>query len=295
MVWFIYHCCARCSPGCLAIAVHLNVSRTAGSSSGLHHDFHDNLYILLQGRKRFVMYSPSLAHRMYTQGKIAKVHSNGRIQYQGQVQPASSAQNISDSMDMVSSNYSCCHGVEPLALHNMTGGVLQAEVLPDGSRAHDVAVWLAETQLAAAEAAAAAAPAPSASRASQEQQEAVTQAEAALEAALAAAVMHPTRLQPEQPEAAEPSSGADSGGSFIQDWHDDFEASEEEGSSGLAPASPSSAVPGLPDNFSRVDLTKGSGEFAAEFPNFPGPSQAVVCELEAGEARSSLASLFTVL
>ena len=30
----------------------------ASSSSGLHHDFHDNLYILLRGRKRFHLWSP---------------------------------------------------------------------------------------------------------------------------------------------------------------------------------------------------------------------------------------------
>ena len=183
---------------------------------------------------------------------------------------------------------SCCHHAATLALHGITGGVLQAEVLPDGSRAHDVAVWLAETQLAAAEAAAAAAAAPSAGHTSleqqQEQQEAVSRAEAALEAALAAAVMPPSRPQPEQPETAELSSRTDSAGSFTQDWHDDFEASEGEGSDGLAPAPPSSAAPGLPDNFSRVGLARGSGELAAEFPDFPGPSQAVVCELAAGEA-----------
>ena len=34
-----------------------------GSSSGLHHDFHDNLYILLRGQKRFRLFSPADAHR----------------------------------------------------------------------------------------------------------------------------------------------------------------------------------------------------------------------------------------
>ncbi|EFN56809.1 hypothetical protein CHLNCDRAFT_17690, partial [Chlorella variabilis] len=50
-----------------------------GSSSGLHCDYHDNLYVLLRGRKRFRLYPPSLARRMYTVGRVARVHANGRI------------------------------------------------------------------------------------------------------------------------------------------------------------------------------------------------------------------------
>ncbi|KAK9811206.1 hypothetical protein WJX73_010422 [Symbiochloris irregularis] len=56
----------------------------SGSSSGLHHDFHDNLYVLIRGRKHFELYSPDLAERMYTAGVIRKVHCNGRIVYEGQ-------------------------------------------------------------------------------------------------------------------------------------------------------------------------------------------------------------------
>ena len=55
----------------------------AGSSSGLHHDFHDNLYVLLRGKKRFRLFSPRDAHRMYTTGRMAMVHPNGRICYDG--------------------------------------------------------------------------------------------------------------------------------------------------------------------------------------------------------------------
>lgn len=49
-----------------------------GSSSGLHHDFHDNLYVLLCGRKRFRLYPPSAAGAMYPHGKVSKIHGNGR-------------------------------------------------------------------------------------------------------------------------------------------------------------------------------------------------------------------------
>ncbi len=53
-----------------------------GSMSGLHHDYHDNLYVLLKGRKRFQLFPPSDAARMYTQGQIVQVHPNGLIAYQ---------------------------------------------------------------------------------------------------------------------------------------------------------------------------------------------------------------------
>ena len=53
----------------------------AGSSSGLHHDFHDNFYILLRGAKRFRLFSPADAERLATAGHIAKVYPNGRIVY----------------------------------------------------------------------------------------------------------------------------------------------------------------------------------------------------------------------
>lgn len=51
------------------------------SSSGLHHDYHDNLYILLRGRKQFRLFSPADAKNLYVRGRIDKVHSNGLISY----------------------------------------------------------------------------------------------------------------------------------------------------------------------------------------------------------------------
>ncbi len=56
----------------------------AGSSSGLHHDFHDNLYLLLRGRKRFRLFAPSDAGRLPMVGTITAVHPNGRFQYEGE-------------------------------------------------------------------------------------------------------------------------------------------------------------------------------------------------------------------
>lgn len=75
----------------------------SGKSSGLHHDFHDNLYMLvsalrilsttsgsnaepislskLSGRKRFLIWPP-IAHRwLEPVGKVDVVHSNGLIEY----------------------------------------------------------------------------------------------------------------------------------------------------------------------------------------------------------------------
>lgn len=53
----------------------------SGTSSGLHHDFHDNLYVLLKGRKRFVLYPPAAVEHLNTYGKVKKIHSNGLIVY----------------------------------------------------------------------------------------------------------------------------------------------------------------------------------------------------------------------
>jgi len=54
-----------------------------GSSSGLHHDFHDNLYVLLRGQKRFTIICPAEAPNLYTNGTIAQIHPNGLINYEG--------------------------------------------------------------------------------------------------------------------------------------------------------------------------------------------------------------------
>ncbi|PWN93143.1 Clavaminate synthase-like protein [Acaromyces ingoldii] len=59
----------------------------SGKSSGLHHDFHDNLYMLLSGRKRFLIWPP-LAHRwLEPVGKLDRVHTNGLIEYDLPQQP----------------------------------------------------------------------------------------------------------------------------------------------------------------------------------------------------------------
>ena len=54
-----------------------------GSSSGLHHDYHDNFYLLIRGKKLFRLYSPDCAPCMYTYGKMERVYANGLISYVG--------------------------------------------------------------------------------------------------------------------------------------------------------------------------------------------------------------------
>ncbi|CEM29673.1 unnamed protein product [Vitrella brassicaformis CCMP3155] len=54
----------------------------AGTTSGLHHDFHDNLYVLLRGRKVFRLYSPDKAHQLDTTCNVSVIHPNGLICYQ---------------------------------------------------------------------------------------------------------------------------------------------------------------------------------------------------------------------
>lgn len=55
-----------------------------GSSTGLHHDFHDNFYMLLRGKKVFRLYPPEMIHCMYTYGQPSRVYPNGRIVYSHQ-------------------------------------------------------------------------------------------------------------------------------------------------------------------------------------------------------------------
>lgn len=65
--------------------INLWMGRSGGAptSSGLHHDYHDNVYVLARGEKRFKVFSPLDAERMYTVGEIRVVHENGLINYKG--------------------------------------------------------------------------------------------------------------------------------------------------------------------------------------------------------------------
>jgi mannose-6-phosphate isomerase-like protein (cupin superfamily) len=58
-------------------------SSASGTSSNLHHDHHDNVYVLLRGRKRFTLFPPSAAFCMYLHGPLTHVHANGLLNYAG--------------------------------------------------------------------------------------------------------------------------------------------------------------------------------------------------------------------
>ncbi|KZT23092.1 Clavaminate synthase-like protein [Neolentinus lepideus HHB14362 ss-1] len=65
---------------------HGDIDWTESRSSGLHHDHHDNLYVLLSGYKRFVLFPPS-AHpylAFYGSASGATVHANGAVAYEGE-------------------------------------------------------------------------------------------------------------------------------------------------------------------------------------------------------------------
>ena len=47
----------------------------------LHHDFNDNLYVVVEGRKHFTLFPPSEAPNLYTRGQLLEVEQNGNIRY----------------------------------------------------------------------------------------------------------------------------------------------------------------------------------------------------------------------
>ncbi len=47
----------------------------------LHHDFEDNLYAVVEGRKRFLLFPPTAARALYTRGEIVTIEPHGRIVY----------------------------------------------------------------------------------------------------------------------------------------------------------------------------------------------------------------------
>ncbi len=55
-----------------------NQSRT---TTHLHHDYNDNLYAVVEGRKHFIIFPPSQAENLYPRGEIMHVQKNGIIRY----------------------------------------------------------------------------------------------------------------------------------------------------------------------------------------------------------------------
>ena len=54
---------------------------TVGATSHLHHDYHDNLYCLVQGRKTLVLYGPDDTQNVYPAGALEHLDEAGLIYY----------------------------------------------------------------------------------------------------------------------------------------------------------------------------------------------------------------------
>jgi len=52
-----------------------------GQKSGLHHDYENNLYVLIKGRKKVKLYSPEDSFNLYPIGKIIDISHHGSHYY----------------------------------------------------------------------------------------------------------------------------------------------------------------------------------------------------------------------
>eukprot|EP00775_Hariotina_reticulata_P000764 gene764-1071_t len=124
-----------------------------GSSTGLHHDYHDNLYVLLRGCKRFRLYPPSAAPDMYVTGSIKKIYPNGRIVYadQGDVNADGSGSDVDgdyndDGDDLQGSAEQHCtskqHGIAAATNRSISSpaAASNSSIPPSAGQAHKVAL-----------------------------------------------------------------------------------------------------------------------------------------------------------
>ena len=62
------------------INIWMGNSRTS-TVTPLHHDFNDNLYVVVEGRKHFTLFPPEQAPNLYLRGEVTEIGRNGIIQY----------------------------------------------------------------------------------------------------------------------------------------------------------------------------------------------------------------------
>ncbi|EIE26943.1 Clavaminate synthase-like protein [Coccomyxa subellipsoidea C-169] len=237
-------------------------TQEARASSGLHHDFHDNLYVLLRGRKRFTLFPPSLAKRMHTHGQIRLIHPSGRIVYEGR------GDILADGSDA-------------------------AEVDKWERRRS------AEAELEAAEAASARGEAGAAKRLAAAEQALDAVLEAALKEAAdddyseseeeGAFSGSDAEGLPEDfhDDYVDSEAEAESGDAAARNGRScgAAEASNATGDGDLRPGVglETKGEKAEPDSFSRVDLSAGEAEVSAQFPDFPGLQSALQFDVHAGE------------
>lgn len=92
-----------------------------GSTTGLHHDYHDNVYMLLRGRKIFRIYSPdAITQGLNTNGVIDGINNNNTV--------------------VVLSNGLICYDCHKLMMTTTTSSCSKGgySVREDGARVEDV-------------------------------------------------------------------------------------------------------------------------------------------------------------
>ena len=58
------------------------LGNTLASKTPLHHDYHDNLYYLVKGRKEFRLYSPKVGLDEFHKKEDQVLHENGLFAYE---------------------------------------------------------------------------------------------------------------------------------------------------------------------------------------------------------------------
>lgn len=241
----------------------------AGTSSGLHHDFHDNLYVLVRGRKRFRLFPPSAAPAMALRGELRRVHPNGRPVYDGR-------------------------GWRDVRADGSDGKVADAWVRR----------WEAEEEVRAAEREVAAAADGGAAKGGNRAGGGLDAGRGAkrgrrgpgaagagerlsrARCALADAVAATEDLEDEELlEEALGGGGEDGDGDGWDDLRDDFDDLEAQESSGPSVPVPSSITEPTPPppSFSRVDPAWSAARVRRECPDFPGWDRALSVTIEAGQ------------
>jgi hypothetical protein len=268
---------------------------TPGSSTGLHHDFHDNLYVLLRGRKRFRLFPPTAVGAMYVRGRVVAAHPNGRIVYEGQGDVAADGSGRHDSkrggrsfpcyvqrskQHTTSNQFStgrlgrcsphpntpCTPSPDPILSPPFPS---PPRLLPNADR-REVAHWRARRAAEAAVATAEAAVARGARGAAAALAAAEAQLEAVLDGALGGGAG----------DASDDFAGLED--DYVNDDAPDaWRAAGSKVSGAAAGAAAGDEPP--PPSFSRVDLSLPPAKLSRRFPRFPGPTAALSVEVAAGE------------
>ncbi|KAK9868966.1 hypothetical protein WJX84_003684 [Apatococcus fuscideae] len=247
-----------------------------GASSGLHHDYHDNLYILLRGQKRFRLFPPSQAPNMYTHGAVAQIHPNGRIVYEGQGRVGADGADRGEverwqqrrhaEQRLSAAEAACTHGDQG-AEEEMAAAEAELEALLESSLVSGRPAKRAKRNH----------PADKASAEEQHSGEDLSN----------------NTSDEKDDEDYESASDFEHVSNLEDDFRDDYQDSGDEErcnaeaamgllshrghSNGAMEPDPS------PRNFSQIDLSQPQDQLAKKFPKFPGLKAAQEVELEAGQ------------